>query len=209
MIKDFLRKIIYRIYLVGKFEDYRRSEYKKEIENNLKLTNAALISSTSNMAEATLHNRHNQNHIRIGEQSQIRGELEVSRHDSKIIIGDYSYVGPGTRIYCSKRITIGNRVLISHNVNIYDNNSHPLIASERHKDFLFIFENGYQNNDVDTKAKEIIIEDDVWIGFNCIILKGARIGKGAIIGAGTIVTGDVPAYAVVVGNPMRIINYTT
>ena len=57
-------------------------------------------------------------------------------------------------------------------------------------------------------AKNIIIEDDVWIGFNCIILKGVRIGKGAIIGAGTIITKDVPSHAVIVGNPAKIIKYT-
>jgi acetyltransferase-like isoleucine patch superfamily enzyme len=56
---------------------------------------------------------------------------------------------------------------------------------------------------------EIIIGNDVWIGFNSTILKGVTIGDGAIIGANTVVTKDVPPFAVAVGNPPRIIKYTT
>ncbi|RFA25156.1 hypothetical protein CAI21_19880 [Alkalilimnicola ehrlichii] len=51
----------------------------------------------------------------------------------------------------------------------------------------------------------VIIEDDVWIGNNCIVLKGVRIGRGAIVGAGAVVTKDVPAYCIVGGNPARVL----
>jgi maltose O-acetyltransferase len=54
-------------------------------------------------------------------------------------------------------------------------------------------------------ASEIVIEDDVWIGFNSVILKGVKIGRGAIIGAGSFVTKDVEAWTVNVGNPLRCI----
>lgn len=53
----------------------------------------------------------------------------------------------------------------------------------------------------------IIIKDDVWIGANAIILKGITIGKGAVIGAGSVVTKDVPDYAIVVGNPAKVVKY--
>ena len=52
---------------------------------------------------------------------------------------------------------------------------------------------------------QVQIKDKVWIGFNVIILKGITIGEGAVIGAGSIVTKDVPAYTIVAGNPARII----
>jgi acetyltransferase-like isoleucine patch superfamily enzyme len=55
----------------------------------------------------------------------------------------------------------------------------------------------------------MIIEDEVWIGFGASIIGGVHIGRGAIIGAGTVVTKDVPAKAVVVGNPMRIVKKTS
>lgn len=53
----------------------------------------------------------------------------------------------------------------------------------------------------------IIIEDDVWIGYNALILSGVKIGKGAVIGAGSVIAKDVPPYAVVVGNPGKIVKY--
>ena len=61
------------------------------------------------------------------------------------------------------------------------------------------------DHNFDIKSDPIVIENDVWIGFNAVILKGVRIGKGAIIGACTVVSKDVPPFSVVVGNPMRII----
>ena len=57
------------------------------------------------------------------------------------------------------------------------------------------------------KDKPVYIEDDVWIGGNVTILPGIRIGCGAIIGAGAIVTKDVPGYAIVGGNPAKVIKY--
>ena len=53
----------------------------------------------------------------------------------------------------------------------------------------------------------IIVEDDVWIGTRAIILSGVRIGKGAVIAAGTVVTKDIPPYAIVGGNPAKIIKF--
>jgi acetyltransferase-like isoleucine patch superfamily enzyme len=50
-----------------------------------------------------------------------------------------------------------------------------------------------------------VIEDDVWIGFSASIMKGVKIGRGAIIGAGSMVTKDVPPYAIVAGNPAQTI----
>ena len=55
------------------------------------------------------------------------------------------------------------------------------------------------------KTKPIIIEDDVWIGFGTIILKGVKVGKGAIISAGSVVTKDVESFTVVAGNPAQLV----
>ena len=55
---------------------------------------------------------------------------------------------------------------------------------------------------------QIIIQDNVWIGFNSIVLKGVTIGEGAVVAAGSVVTKDVPPFAVVGGNPAKIIKYT-
>ena len=53
----------------------------------------------------------------------------------------------------------------------------------------------------------ITIKDKAWIGFDCIVLKGVTIGEGAVVAAGSVVTKDVPDYAVVAGNPAVIVKY--
>jgi maltose O-acetyltransferase len=103
-------------------------------------------------------------------------------------------------------VKIGNRVLISHGVNIHDNNSHSLSAARRAEHFQqILFGRGHPSVLDDVPAAPIVIEDDVWVGFNSTILKGVTIGRGAVIGAATVVTKDVEPYAIVVGNPARVI----
>ncbi len=99
-------------------------------------------------------------------------------------------------------VTIGDRVLISHGVNIHDNDSHPKSAKDRHMQAVDIFA-GRGNDLTNVGMAPIVIEDDVWIGFNAVIMKSVRIGKGAIIGAASVITKDVPPYAIIAGNPGR------
>lgn len=91
-------------------------------------------------------------------------------------------------------VTIGDYVRIAHRVSIisedhlFDDPSLPIYTQGK-------------------IGKKVVINDDVWIGCGAIILKGVTIGHGAIIGAGSVVTKDVPKNAVVVGNPARIVKY--
>jgi maltose O-acetyltransferase len=143
--------------------------------------------------------------INIGARSQLLGELVVFGHGGHIQIGQSCFIGESSRIWSSKSVKIGDRVLISHGVNIHDNNSHSLSAAKRHAHFNAIFSSGHPNTLDDVPSAPIEIEDDVWIGFGSTILKGVKIGRGSVIGAETVVTKDVPAYAVLVGNPPRVI----
>jgi acetyltransferase-like isoleucine patch superfamily enzyme len=142
--------------------------------------------------------------ISIGKNSHILGELLVFPHGGKIEIGSDCYIGEGTRIWSAKNIKIGDRVLISHNVNILDNDTHPLSASERHAQFKAIASSGHPKN-INLNEASISISEDVWIGAMATILKGITIGEGAIIGAASVVTKDVPAWTIVAGNPAKII----
>jgi acetyltransferase-like isoleucine patch superfamily enzyme len=58
-------------------------------------------------------------------------------------------------------------------------------------------------------SRAVIVEDNVWVGFGSVILPGTRLGRGAIVGCKSVVTGEVPPYAVVAGNPARVIRYLT
>lgn len=143
--------------------------------------------------------------VRIGSHSRIRGQLLVFSPGATISIGSYCYVGDHSRLWCAAGVTIGDRVLIAHNVNIHDNNAHSVSASKRHQHAKLIFSGSGVDPMIDVASSPIVIEDDVWIGFNATVLKGVTIGKGAVVGAGTVVTKDVPAFAIVAGNPARIV----
>jgi acetyltransferase-like isoleucine patch superfamily enzyme len=133
--------------------------------------------------------------IKIGDNSYVRGRLLTYGHGGDISVGDWCYIGVRTEIWSMDRIAIGNRVLISHDVNIHDGTAHSTDVNERHAHFRHIIEKGHP-----ATAKElpgvfsapVIIEDDVWISFGVTILRGVRIGRGSVIAAGSIVTRDVP-----------------
>ena len=105
-------------------------------------------------------------------------------------LGDYS--GIGINAYVSGAI-IGNHVMMGPNCCIYSfNHRHDRIDIP-------------MDSQGAEEEKVVIIGDDVWIGSNVVILPGVKIGKGSIIGAGTIVTKDVPEYSVFCGNPGRVV----
>lgn len=149
-------------------------------------------------------NGHSASCIRIGMYSHVRGQLVLFGHGGQINIGEYCYVGEQTRIWSGINVSIGNRVLIGHQVTIMDNLTHPMDAEKRHEQFRQIVTTGHPR-DIDLKDSPVVIEDDVWIGCQCVILAGVTIGKGAVIAAGSIVTRDIPAGTVVAGNPARVI----
>ena len=162
-------------------------------------------SSVKFMPESRVVNlRNNRVLINIGANTVVRGELLTYMHGGSIDIGDYCYIGEDSRIWSANRIYIGNRVLIAHNVNIHDANDHPINPIERHEHYKKIITTGHPKQ-VNMKSAEINIEDDVWIGFNSIILKGVTIGRGSIIAAGTVVDRDIEPFTIVAGNPARII----
>lgn len=166
-------------------------------------------SSTRITARARIINiQRDKNKIRIGAETVIEGELAVFAHGGQIDIGSSCYVGPGTRIWSSAHVTIGNRVLIAHNVNVIDNLTHPIAPAARHRHFSCIYHTGHPTK-IDLGDRPIVIDEDAWIAAGCTILRGVRIGKGAVVGAASVVTQDVPAFSLVAGNPARVVRELT
>lgn len=155
--------------------------------------------------EASVMALNSRNSIVIGPGSHIRGLLQTYPHGGNIIIGKNCYVGDHTRIWSSSKIEIGDFVLISHNVNIFDDTTHPIDPIERRKHAECIFTRGFPKIIDSLDPKPIKIEKDAWICCNSIILRGITIGEGAVVAAGSVVTKDVPAYTLVAGNPAKII----
>ena len=142
--------------------------------------------------------------IQVGAYTHIKGELLTFAHGGSIRMGEYCYLGEHSHVWSALNIEIGNRVLISHNVNIFDNATHPLNPRRRHEQFRQIITSG-QPSSIDLDERPVRIEDDVLIGCMSIVLRGVTIGQGAVIGAGSVVTGDVAPYSIVAGNPARLI----
>jgi acetyltransferase-like isoleucine patch superfamily enzyme len=133
--------------------------------------------------------------IRIGKNTWVEGRLIVYPTGGRISIGDWCFVGQRTDIWSMESITLGDRVFVSHNVNIHDTNSHSLNPKQRHLHFRLLQEKGLPKDWSDlpgVRVEEIKIGNDVWIGFGCSIFKGVTIGEGSVIAAGSVVTRDVP-----------------
>jgi len=166
------------------------------------------ITATGNVqfgSKARVYNiRKDPSKIKIAANTFVNAELTVYKHGGDIDIGEYCFIGEGTRIWSAKKITIGNRVLIAHNVSIHDCNDHPIDAKLRHEHYKTMMSTGHPDQ-IDLEEREITIEDDAWIGFGAIILKGVTIGKGAVVAAGSVVTKNVSPNTIVAGNPAKMI----
>src|SRR5262249_43151172 len=102
-------------------------------------------------------------------------------------------------------IRLGQRVIVSYNVTLADSDFHPRDPEARKRDAIANSPHGDRSQRPALQTRPVIIEDDVLIGIGAIVLKGVRVRQGAHIGAGAVITSDVPARARVAGNPARIL----
>lgn len=112
---------------------------------------------------------------------------------SKVSLGDNSGIGINASL--SGTVTIGKDVMMGPYCTIYSRN-HAFSRID-----IPMNKQGFQ------EEKPVCIMDDVWIGGHVIILPGVQIGRGAVVGAGSVVTRNVPDFAIVGGNPARVIRY--
>jgi acetyltransferase-like isoleucine patch superfamily enzyme len=99
----------------------------------------------------------------------------------------------GGSVCVAERIMIGDNVAVGANCTIVDTDFHPLDPNQR------------QQNPNDARTAPVILEDNVFVGMNCLILKGVTIGQGSVIGAGSVVTKSIPPRVIAAGNPARVI----
>jgi len=111
----------------------------------------------------------------------------------------------GAVFMCADSIKVGNRVLMSYYVSVADCDFHPMDPELRKQDAVANSPSAAGSLRPSLDARPVVIEDDVQIGIGAIILKGTHIGRGARVGAGSVVTSDVPAGALVGGNPARVL----
>lgn len=121
-------------------------------------------------------------------------------------VGKYSYGILNIESYGNKNegLEIGNYVSIAPNVIFLLGGNHYTKTLTTYPFKVMYFNE--TTPEALSKGK-IIVEDDVWIGMNTLVLSGVKIGKGAVIGAGSVVSKDIPPYAIAVGNPCKVIKY--
>lgn len=127
------------------------------------------------------------NNIYVGHNTVLKGYFK-----NEMVVGDHTWIGQNCFLHSAGGLSIGSAVGIGPMVKILTS-VHK--EEELAKPILFC----------DLEFKEVIIEDGCDIGIGSIILPGVEIGEGSIIGAGAIVTKDIPTYSVAVGNPARVI----
>lgn len=119
-------------------------------------------------------------------------------------LGEYSYLSQFSMAF---KTNIGKFCSIAHGsyIGLWEHNTYVTTHSFYLYETSGGFVKGYRNYDKDSLLTTI--ENDVWIGANAVILKGIKVSNGAIIGAGSVVTKDVPPYAIAVGNPAKVLKY--
>jgi len=135
--------------------------------------------------------------VALGDRCQLEPGvwIKVVADSARVTIGDYTFLGRRVEIDASTSVSIGNHVLVAPGVFVTDH-AHRIAAEAR-------------IGDQGCVAGPVVVEDDAWLGAQSVILPGVRIGRGAVVGAGAVVTHDVPPGAVVAGVPARVLRQRT
>ena len=142
--------------------------------------------------------------LQIRDHSTMDGVHFALGTKARVSIGAYCFFSNAI-LLCEQELRIGNYVVIGWNTTIADTDFHPISPAARIRDAIACSPLGRQHERPPILARPVIIEDDVWIGPNATILKGVRIGAGAFIEPGALVTRAVPPHARVLGNPAQIV----
>jgi acetyltransferase-like isoleucine patch superfamily enzyme len=138
--------------------------------------------------------------VRLSGRSTFAGALRNDGRRPRLVVGNETYLGHRLIISADDEVKIGSHVHVADDVYICGYDAHPMDPRARRT----------QPGPVDYTGQScILIDDDVWICQGAMILKGIHIGNGAVVGAHAVVTRDVPAGAIVAGNPARVIGSVT
>lgn len=179
--------------------------YSRGIPGNVSFDHNVYIDTSYGFA--AFHSLH-QKALHLGEGSGCYDRSSfITGLESVITVGKFTILN-GTTIICNKNITIGSHCMLAWGSVITDTWLQPGDAL-RHRQA--VLQEAAQSRDrilpAFSSPLPIVLEDNCWIGFGAIILPGVRIGHGAIVGSRSIIRADVPPYAVVLGDPPRIVRY--
>jgi acetyltransferase-like isoleucine patch superfamily enzyme len=132
----------------------------------------------------------------------------ISGANGSLSFGEFNILN-GTTFICNKKITVGSHCMFAWGSVVTDSWIEPgsLSIPLRRKILKQTTSDIPRMIPYSGEPDPVIIEDNVWIGFDAVVLPGVRLGRGSVIGSKSIITKDVPPYAIIVGNPARIIRY--
>jgi galactoside O-acetyltransferase len=195
-------------YHLGIIKDVKPSEI---LANQIVFgTNSEKLSSIK--LDIRLIDTYKEPRVFVGNNCRINGKIVFESDEGKVIFGD-NVSFSGSTIISRTLVTFENDIYVAWGCTFYDHDSHSLNYLERVKDRQQEIDDILTNkkNPLFTKNWEVVnskpihIQSHAWIGMNVIILKGVTIGEGAIVGAGSVVTKDVPSWTIVGGNPAKVI----
>lgn len=129
-------------------------------------------------------------HIRSARGHMVRlSTWDSGIRQGRIEIGDYVLISPGSQILSSVSVTIGSNTMIASGCYISDSDWHDT----------------YDRTIEADKYAPVVLKDNVWLGYRCIVGKGVTIGENSIIGAGSVVMTDIPPNSIAVGNPAKVV----
>jgi acetyltransferase-like isoleucine patch superfamily enzyme len=142
--------------------------------------------------------------LRLGDDVRLSGRscfyfMRVADGDPEIRIGHGVFIGNGCTLAAAERIVIGDRCLLAPGVRIHDNDGHPLDAARRAAGGAMEPAN----------IGPVTVEAGAWLAAGAVVLKGVTVGARSVVGAGAVVTEDVPPDCVVAGNPARVVRRLT
>ncbi len=180
--------------------------YAGKVPDNVQLTDGAYVESTFSFY---LFRSERADAITIGKgASTYLGTMFDVGRSGRVSIGDYALIN-GARIVCDAEVTIEDYVLVSWNVVLMDSYRVPFDPAAR-RDFVARVPGlSPRRLDAGTVARPIHIGRAAWIGFDCCVLPGVTIGEGAVVGARSVVSEDVEPFAIVAGNPARLVRRLT
>ncbi len=158
---------------------------------------------TGDLAFKRFHSRQEKALV-IGAHCTMDGVHFALGENGRVVIGNYCYFTNAV-LLCEVELRVGDYVVIGWNATIADTDFHPIAPAERIADAIACSPLGKGRPRPEVLRRPVIIEEDVWIGPNATVLKGVRLGAGAFVEAGALVTRDVPPRARVMGNPARVI----
>lgn len=141
--------------------------------------------------------------LAVGEDCILDGVHFAMGRDARVSVGDRCSFSHAV-LLSELEIRIGHNVVIGWNATIADTDFHPLDPAERISDAIACSPQGRALRP-EVPRLRVVIENDVWIGPNATVLKGVRIGRGALIEPGSLVARDVPQFSRVIGNPARVV----